>query len=60
MAAKSGHAQAQWWLGNCYARGLGIDLSNKEALKWWKLAAKQGNKDAIKYLSDYFGITNYD
>jgi hypothetical protein len=45
-AAQSGNADAQYHLGSMYRRGLGITKSNAEAVKWFRLAAKQGHKEA--------------
>ena len=33
-----------------YARGEGVPEDNKEAVKWWKLSAEQGNEKAQVYL----------
>ena len=33
-----------------YARGEGVSEDNKEAVKWWKLSAEQGNEKAQVYL----------
>ncbi len=49
-AAQSGNADAQYHLGNMYRRGLGITKSNAEAVKWFRLAAKQGHKEASDIL----------
>jgi hypothetical protein len=46
LAAKQGHANAQYNLGFSYAYGEGILQDEKEAINWLKLAAKQGHADA--------------
>jgi len=42
LAAQAGSAQAQYNLGMAYEHGLGVPQNDKEALKWYQLAAKQG------------------
>ena len=49
-AADQGHAEAQFYIGIAYIDGEGVDVDNVEGLKWMKLSAKNGHKDAIKYL----------
>lgn len=40
--AEKGIAKAQYTLGVMYTRGLGVPQDQKEAIKWYRLAAKQG------------------
>ena len=40
--AEQGNADAQYFLGHMYRNGWGVSQDYKTALKWWKLAAKQG------------------
>ena len=35
---------AQWSLGNCYVKGQGVEQDYKQPLKWYRLAAEQGNE----------------
>lgn len=49
-AADQGHAGAQFYIGIAYIDGEGVYVDNVEGLKWMKLSAKNGYKDAIKYL----------
>lgn len=49
-AAEQGLPEAQFRLGGCYVAGIGIVLDLEEAYFWLKLAAKQGDKDAIDAL----------
>jgi hypothetical protein len=50
-AAASGKADAQFRLGEFYAKGeAGLPKSEVEARKWYKLAADQGHKEARKKL----------
>jgi TPR repeat protein len=49
-AADNGEADAQYHLGNMYRKGLGVRKSNAKAVKWFRLAAKQGHKKARKTL----------
>lgn len=46
MAAKRGHAQAQYEVGLCYEYGSGMDKNPEKAAEWFKKAAHQGNADA--------------
>lgn len=49
-AAAKGEPEAQYFLGNMYRKGLGVNKSSAEAVKWFRLAAKQGHKKARKQL----------
>jgi TPR repeat protein len=49
-AAESGQPDAQYHLGDIYRKGLGVQKSNAEAVKWFRLAAKQGHNKARKQL----------
>ena len=40
--ALKGDAKAQYFLGNMYYRGVGVEQDDKMAVKWFKLAAEQG------------------
>jgi TPR repeat protein len=44
--AKQGDAYAQYNLGVAYAFGQGVPEDNKEAVKWYRLAAEQGHASA--------------
>ena len=44
-AAEQDHKDAQTLVGWCYY-GIGVTQDNKEAVKWWKKAAEQGDKIA--------------
>ena len=45
--ALKGDAAAQWWVGFSYDQGLsGQAIDQKEAVKWYRLAAEQGNARA--------------
>ena len=44
--AKDGHANVQTTLGKMYANGWGVQKDEKEAEKWFRLAAEQGRTDA--------------
>ena len=47
MAAKRGHAIAQYNLGIYYDQGMhGVTQSSKRAFEYYTLAAKQGNASA--------------
>jgi len=42
VAADQGLAEAQYYLGDLYKRGLGVSRDNDVAAKWLQLAAEQG------------------
>ena len=44
--AKQGNARAQYNLDLMYGNGQGVSKDDKTAVKWYKLAAKQGYADA--------------
>ena len=44
--AKHGDANAQYDLGEAYYHGKGVDKDLFEAVKWYKLAADQGDEKA--------------
>ena len=44
--AEQGDADAQYNLGDMYARGDGVPEDDAEAVKWLRLAAEQGHADA--------------
>lgn len=44
--AEAGDAEAQTQLGVAYAKGTGVDMNQKEAAKWYKMAADQGYANA--------------
>ena len=47
-AAKNENAYAQRFMGIMYANGQGVLQDYKEAMKWFKLAADQGDEVAKK------------
>ncbi len=44
--ANEGDVKAQYDLGECYYKGIGVDISYEKAIKWWRKSAVQGNVDA--------------
>jgi TPR repeat protein len=44
--SEKGDAEAQEKLGSLYAEGYSVDKNVREAVKWWKKAAAQGNPEA--------------
>ena len=52
IAATEGDAKGQFELGLCYENGEGLAMNKKEAEKWYKLAAAQGNVDAVVALTE--------
>lgn len=49
-AAEGGYAPAQAALALCYERGIGTEVSLKEARRWYAAAAEQGNLSACREL----------
>ena len=45
-AADAGDATGQLWLGTCYSKGIGVEQNDAEAVKYFQLAADQGNLSA--------------
>lgn len=45
-AAESGYAAAQYYLGDCYAKGEGTPQNSSDAMKWYNVAANQEYKVA--------------
>src|SRR5450759_1757135 len=52
--AEKGNALAQYKVAMMHKMGLGVPKSQKEARKWSKLAAKQGNADAQQLLGSLY------
>jgi hypothetical protein len=52
--AKQGNAEAQSSLGYLYARGYGVAKNDREAAKWYRLAAEQGNSMAQSNLGSMY------
>lgn len=51
-AAKDGNDVAQFFLGECYNYGYGVDPSYEEARRWYTMSAEQGNEDALNVLQE--------
>lgn len=45
-AAKFDYAEAQYYIGLCYAQGTGVEKDYEEAMKWYLKAAAQKHPDA--------------
>lgn len=45
-AAEAGDAEAQFYLGFCYAEGKGVEKDEAESVKWYRKAADQGLPNA--------------
>lgn len=54
-AARLGDAEGQAQVGNCYFNGTGVNKDIKEALYWYRLAAKQNHKHA-KYQAEHIPV----
>ena len=52
--AEQGNAQAQFYLGNCYAQGIGVEEDWEEAVQWFTAAEKQGHAGAANNLAYAF------
>lgn len=50
-AAEQGHAVSQFNLGYCYEYGMGFTKDNSEAIRWYKLGAKNGDELSEKALN---------
>ena len=50
--AKQGDAKAQYNLGLMYDEGAGVPQDYKTGVKWYRLAAEQGNANAQKKLKE--------
>ena len=46
LKVRASHLNAQTSLGWMYRKGLGVPQDDKTAVKWWRLAAEQGNATA--------------
>jgi len=56
VVAKKGNAAAQFNLGLMYEKGLGVNLENKEAAKWYLKAAEQGHTKAQNNLGAMYAV----
>lgn len=52
FAAEKGLDEAQYTLAVCYYWGYGTEKNVEKSLKWFRMAAEQGNKDAIDRLRE--------
>ena len=53
--AEAGDAAAQWWLGASYQYGVGAEKNHRQALHWYRLAARQGSQPAQNMLQALSG-----
>ena len=44
--AEQGEAQAQYYLGQCYANGWDVEQNQEQAVHWYRQAAEQGEVNA--------------
>jgi TPR repeat protein len=49
-AAEQGNAAAQYNLGMCYYKGLGVRQDYNEAMRWLRKAAEQGLAEAVQFI----------
>ena len=57
-AAEKGHAGSEFELGWMYEFGRGVDKSEEEALRWYRLAAKHGHPLADDKIRQILERTN--
>ena len=50
---QAGFAEATYYLGQCYARGIGVKKSRSQAKEYYKEAAAKGYEDAQKELKKF-------
>lgn len=53
-SAEEGSANAQWELGNCYAKGTGVEQDYAIAAEWYRRAAEQGYAAAQASLGELY------
>ena len=53
--AEAGDAAAQWWLGASYQYGVGAEKNHRQALHWYRFAARQGSQPAQDMLQALSG-----
>lgn len=53
QAGTMGHAEAQFFVGESYAFGLGAEKNEDTASEWYRKAADLGNTEAMMRLGDY-------
>jgi len=49
-SAEQAHEEAQFGLGWCYYRGIGVSKDQTEAIMWLRKSAQQGNEQAVVLL----------
>lgn len=47
------HVEAQYNVGWQYWQGKGVEMNKEEAMKWFRMAAENGDKDAIRIVKKY-------
>ena len=55
-AAERGHLNAQYLLGDCYAKGKGVSQNVTEAMKWYRKAAEMGHEGALRMVRRFPGV----
>jgi TPR repeat protein len=60
VKAKAGDSDAQWHVATAYELGQGAPRDDVEAMKWYRLAAEQGNAAAQNHVADgLYAAKNY-
>ena len=57
-AAELGHVKSQFHMGYMYEKGIGVKQDMKEAVKWYRKAARRGDKMAKNHLKK-LGISSF-
>lgn len=57
-SAAEGNKVSQWFLGDCYIKGVGLEKNTKEGLEWYQKAAEAIDMDLIE-LGGYYIDGNY-
>ena len=57
--AENGDASAQFQLGVCYVRGIGVTADEVEGVKWYRKASEQGYATAQSRLGSYYALLRY-
>ena len=53
LSARQGFSYGQYHVAKCFWEGIGVDINYNEAMIWYKSAAKQGHKKAIKKIKQW-------
>jgi tetratricopeptide (TPR) repeat protein len=54
QSAKQGNEISQFYVGECYRKGDGVEEDTEKAREWYQKAAENGQENAKEALEDYF------